>query len=283
MGTGDRGDGAGGIGYVPTLPAPPDPEAEAEDDGTLVAGKYRLLREIGRGRSTVTYEALQNALGRRAAVKLLEPGADPAEERRMLAEAKLCAQLAHPNVLEVYELGQHGGSPFVAMELLTGETLRARIDREGALGVARAARVGVELVQALRIAHAHGVVHRGLTPHSVFLVMKRDAEVVKLADFGVRADADPRLDLYAAGVVLYEALSGRLPFAVPREDEAPDLNAAYTRLPPGPSEARPELGLDADAFVTRALAAGRAERFQTADEMLDAWCSIAAFADYIHA
>jgi serine/threonine-protein kinase len=254
-------------GFMKTLPAPPAAEAP------LVAGKYRLGRLIFEGRETRIHEATQTALARKVAIRLLSADAGERDEKQMLAEARLLAQLAHPNVVEIYELGIHEGRPFVAMELLEGETLRDRLDR-GRLPLPDAAQVGEGILSALRAAHEASVVHRGLTPRNVFLANKRGKMIVKIADLGVRAEADPRLDLYAAGVVLYEVLTGRLPFAA--IDIERDLNDAFTRPPPGPSEINPELGLDADAFATRALAESRDERFQSAVEMLDAWCSIGA-------
>jgi serine/threonine protein kinase len=114
----------------------------------------------------------------------------------------------------------------------------------------------------------------------VFLAKTRDGFAVKLSDFGDRPDADPRIDLYGAGVVLYEALTGRLPFPEVRA-EGDDLNSVFTRLPTLPSELRTDLGLDVDSFITRALARSRQNGFQTADEMRDAWCSTAALEPHI--
>jgi serine/threonine-protein kinase len=251
------------------------------EDAPLVAQKYRLGRVIHRGVGSHVYEANQTTLARTVAVRLLTSKAEERDEKRIIAEARLLAQLAHPNVLEVYELGMHEGRPFVAMELLVGESLRDKMDREGKLSLVDAATIGAGILNGLRAAHEASVVHRGLTPRHVFLADKRGKTTVKIADLGVRADADPRLDLYAAGVVLYEMLTGQLPF--PKVDIERELNDQFTRMPKGPSEINELLGLDTDAFAMRALAESRDERFQSAVEMLDAWCSIAAFQPYMNA
>jgi len=239
------------------------------DPAALIAGKYRVERLIAESVHSRIYEAVQTNLERRLALRRLR--ADAAERHRsdVLAEARICSRLGHPNVLAVYEMGADGEGPFVAMELLAGETLREQLARGGRLDVAEVARLGAGILGALVAAHEVGVMHPALSPSKVFISVVRGGHIAKLSDFGEVGDADPRSDLHAAGVIIYEALTGAFPFET-------GTAIHEGRLPPGPSEVRDDVGLDADAFTDRALSSSLGARFQSAEEMLDAWSSIEA-------
>ena len=218
-------------------PAP----ASAERPGRL--GRYRILHRLGQGGMGVVFAAEDESLGRRVAVKTIaEP--DESARKRFRREARAAAGVNHPNVCQVYEIGEDAGQLFIAMELLEGESLTDRLTR-GAMPVAEAVVLGRGMLAALSALHASGVVHRDLKPSNVFLT----PHGVKLLDFGLARplpreltqtletgteltrpgllvgtprymapeqvlghEVDARTDLFAAAAVLYEALAGRPAF-----------------------------------------------------------------------
>jgi serine/threonine-protein kinase len=271
--------------------------------GTAVAGKYRITQMIGVGGAGQVFEAKNLAVGRLVAIKIVRSTIGDSPER-LLREAQLAAAIRHPNICGVYDLGYlPNGDPFLVMERLFGETLHDRLRRRRnnrPLRLPLTLDVFVQLLSALHAAHSVGVLHRDLKPANVFLV-ERDGcpPLAKLLDFGfakdmtglraraitqphqacgtpqymspeqLRAQAlDARSDLFAVGVMLYEALAGRHPFMAPTvpeisfrilEAEAPRLRAMRPRLTP-----------ELEALVARALAKTRADRFQSARAMLEA-------------
>ncbi len=200
--------------------------------GQLV-GRFEVVREIGRGGFGRVYEARDRELGRSVAFKLLRTSARPdLREQRLLHEAEAAARLSHPNIVTLHDVGRAEQGPYLVLELLSGHTLAARLAR-GPLPAREALRIGIEIARGLAHAHAHGVVHRDLTPGNVFLC--EDGQV-KVLDFGMAhafgqrkvdggtraymapeqargAPEDERTDVFALGVLLYEMLSGELPFA----------------------------------------------------------------------
>ncbi|HEY6546967.1 MAG TPA: serine/threonine-protein kinase, partial [Vicinamibacteria bacterium] len=235
-------------------PSPGDGASGPPEDATLAQGvperfgPYRVRRKLGQGGMGIVYEAHDERLERSLAIKVIaRDAADETTIRRFWREARAAAAVNHPNVCQLYELGEHEGSLYIAMELLEGEPLAERL-RKGALPLAEAMPIAFGMLAALEALHARGLVHRDLKPSNVFLT----PHGVKLLDFGlarkavsvgsltgnldsgpseltrpgmilgtprymapeqVRGDeVDGRADLFAVGAILFEMLAGRPPF-----------------------------------------------------------------------
>ena len=288
---------------APARPAPrPQPRSLV---GRVVGDRYGVTKLIGTGGLGAVYEAEHLAIGRLVAVKVLqdEHAQDRAAISRLKHEARVAGTIGHPNICAIYDMGRlDDGSPYLVMERLQGETLAARIKRAGAVKVADLLDIMLQVMSALAAAHQKGIVHRDLNPANVFLSERQGMRPVpKLLDFGMskaesiedsvtdpkgvtvpigtpyylapeqaRGDRmiDPRVDIWAAGVVFYEGLTGRRPFV------ARNYNALLVQILTSKHRAvreiKPGLSPMFDAIVDRALAKRPEDRFQTAQEFLDA-------------
>jgi eukaryotic-like serine/threonine-protein kinase len=264
---------------------------------TLFDGRYRILRKLGSGGMANVYLAEDEELGRQVAIKILNDrhASDDQFVERFRREAKNAAGLSHPNIVSVYDRGEAEGTYYIAMEYLEGRSLKERILADGPLPISVASEVTRQILRALGFAHRRGIVHRDIKPHNVLLAQDGPGEGeprFKVTDFGISrttasqmteagsivgtaqylspeqargAPVDQRSDIYSVGVVLYELLTGKLPFA----GETP-LEIAMKHLsevPTPPSELRPEIPADVDMVVLRALAKDPEDRFQSAEEM----------------
>jgi serine/threonine protein kinase len=271
--------------------------------GDLLIGKYRLVRKLGAGGAAEAWEAVNVLLERTVAVKILHShlSKDSRTRSRFLAEARASARIAHPNVVDVFDIGvSEEGSPFIVMELYDGETLSTVIDGRGAVGVSYAADVMAQVLAALDAAHELGIVHRDLKPDNLMLLHPRpDQTVVKVLDFGIAqglfgettapADeggfvfgtpeymppeqargetVDARADLYSAGAILYEILTGVPPFQGNSASET--IARMLSAKPVPPSRRVPGIPPELDRLVCSALAKAPSERPQTAREFLGA-------------
>ncbi|HET6550653.1 MAG TPA: PASTA domain-containing protein [Solirubrobacter sp.] len=261
---------------------------------TIVDGRYRAERRLGSGGMGEVWCAEDEVLGRLVALKLLGSrfAEDPEFRERFRREARAAAGLAHPNIVGIFDRSEWDGTPYIAMELVDGKTLKDLVLERGPLPPDVATGVMVQILRALGFAHRRGIVHRDVKPQNVII----DAEgTAKVADFGIaraggsemtetgaivgtvqylspeQAEGRPvdrRSDLYSAGIVLYELLTGRLPF----DGEAP-VSIAIKQInerPAPPSQLRPGLPPALEAVVLRALEKDPAQRFQSADEFIAA-------------
>jgi beta-lactam-binding protein with PASTA domain/predicted Ser/Thr protein kinase len=257
----------------------------------LFDGRYRVVRKLGSGGMADVYLAEDEELGRRVAIKILNERHANDEQfvERFRREAKNAAGLSHPNIVSIYDRGEAEGTYYIAMEYLDGRSLKELVTARGPLPIGDAIAFTREVLGALRFAHRKGVVHRDIKPHNVMA----DADGrLKVTDFGIaRAGAsqmteagsiigtaqylspeqargaavDQRSDLYSVGIVLYELLTGIVPFNGETPVEIAMRHLSDTPQPP--SIKRPEIPPDLDMIVLRALAKNPDDRFQTAAEM----------------
>ncbi|XYH92716.1 serine/threonine-protein kinase [Sorangium sp. So ce1128] len=271
--------------------------------GDVVAERFRLVRELGRGAMGSVWLARHEALGVACAVKFIaERFADVREARlRFEREARAAAQIRSPHVVQIMDHGVWRGAPYIAMEYLEGETLGARIEREGRLPHRVTARFLAQVARGLSKAHALGIVHRDLKPDNLFLVRDDEEPTVKILDFGIakspptvgesmagtrlgtvlgtpyfmspeQADGtkpvDHRSDLWSLAVIAYRCVVGKMPF----ESQAlGDLFMKIMQMPvPVPSREAPGVPAAFDVWWARATERDPARRFQSAREQSDA-------------
>ena len=262
--------------------------------GRVLDGRYRVLSHIADGGMASVYVALDQRLDREVALKVMRPGlaSDETFVSRFRREARSAARLSHPHVVAVYDQGEDGSEVFLAMELVNGHTLRQVMKSEGPLTPRAAIDILDPVLQALAAAHAAGLIHRDVKPENVIL---REDGVVKVADFGLaravsahtstsqtgsllgtvaylspeqveRGIADARSDVYAAGLLLFEMLTGTKAYT----GETP-IHVAYQHVHsqvPAPSSRMPSVPPELDALVARSTARDPDERPRDAGEFL---------------
>jgi serine/threonine-protein kinase len=275
--------------------------------GRVVANKYEIESVIGSGASAAVYRAMHRDLRRAVAVKILhEQNRDDTQfVKRFKAEALAASKLEHPNVARVLDFGfEKDGTAYIVMELLSGRSLEAILAAEGRLASAVVTKIAIQTCSALAFAHDEGIIHRDVKPENIMLVPARDddgkpVDVVKVCDFGLAKlrDADPehgdlttagmlcgspaymspeqtrgetldaRSDVYSLGVALFEALTGELPHLA---HSIPELFAKKVlEAPRKPTVLVPEVDLDLERIVIRALSSDRESRHPTARAMRD--------------
>jgi serine/threonine protein kinase len=260
-------------------------------------GRYQILEEIGRGGMAVVYKAYQPSLNRYVALKVLP--AQYQNDAELLArfrrEAEAAKALAHPNIVRVFEVGEAQGMPFIAMEYVEGGSVASELSRRhGPLDTGTATGIAAQIAAALDYAHQQGVIHRDVKPSNMLLA--RDGRAL-LSDFGIakaagkrtltqkgtllgtpaymspeqargRRNIDGRSDIYSLGVVLYEMLTGDVPFR--GDDPTVILRAVLDDAPAPPSWLYPAIPPAVERIVLRALAKEPEKRYATAGEMLAA-------------
>ena len=259
---------------------------------TLFDGRYQIIRKLGSGGMANVYLAADQELGRRVAIKILDDrhARDEQFVERFRREAQNAAGLSHPNIVSIYDRGEAEGTYYIAMEHIEGRTLKELLVRRGPSPLGTAIDFTRQILSALRFAHRNGIVHRDIKPHNVIV----DAEGrVKVMDFGIAragaasqmteagsiigtaqylspeqargAPVDQTSDLYSTGIVLYELLTGTVPFT--GETPVEIAMKHLSQVPAPPSTHRPEVPRDLDYVVLRALAKSPAERYHAAEEM----------------
>ena len=273
------------------------PDPEPPGDTGMKFGRYRVLREVGRGAMGVVYLARDDRIGRNVAVKVLhlDPRLSEEEKReiseRFNREAHAAGMLSHPNIVTVYDVGEEEGIPYIAMEYLEGATL-TEITAEGPLSISQATDIVSQVLSALSYAHGHEVVHRDIKPDNVFLLP--DGRV-KVADFGiarvsssstmtsvgqvmgtpgymspeqVKGEAvGPASDIFSVGVLLYELLTGIPPFA--SSSTTSIMYKIVHEEPTPPSTMNPAVPPNLEAVIARACAKNPGARYARASEMKD--------------
>jgi eukaryotic-like serine/threonine-protein kinase len=260
--------------------------------GSLLAGKYRILEAIGRGGMGVVYKAQDAKLHRVVALKFLPPqtGRSEAARERFLVEARAVAALSHPNICTIHEIYDQGDPPFIELEYVEGRTLRAWV-QERPLRPDEAVEIAIQVAEALEEAHQKGIVHRDIKSANIMVTERGQAKVM---DFGLakmsgesihtqegttlgtvaymspeqaQGEAvDARTDLWSLGVVLYEVLSGRLPFTGERDTSV--LYAVVHSEPKPLKELQPGMPADLCRIVSRVLQKDPRDRYLSAGEML---------------
>ncbi len=274
-------------------------DADQLTPGTTL-DRYQLQTKLGEGAMGVVWKATHLGLKRPVAIKILKRqfAGDATVRGRFVREGEAAARIRHPNVVEVHDVGEYDGTPYLVMEFLDGESLADKFEREGALPPDEIAEVMLPVLAAVSAAHQEGVIHRDLKPENIFLARGHDgATLPKVLDFGIsrvvndrtgrvrtqvdtilgtpqymspeqaRAERaiDDRSDQYALGAVLYEAATGAIAF-----EDGP-LYPLLDRIVKGqfrrPRAVRPEVSPELEALILRAMAADPAERFRSLRSM----------------
>ncbi len=274
------------------------------DAGSILANRFELVREVGRGSMGKVWLAMHLTLGVRCAVKFMtsEAMGHPDYAARFALEARAIAHLNSPNIVRVLDYDVDDGVPFIAMEWLQGEDLGARIRRAGRLDPAVTHRILSQVARGLEKAHAAGIVHRDLKPENIFLAEEDEGEIAKLLDFGIATrislqpgggvtrapqagelvgtpaymspeqvagvEVDHRADLWSLAVVAFECLTGQLPF---RAESLADLFAEIQRAPlPVPSRVDPSCPPELDRWWAQAASRSLPDRFASASALAHA-------------
>jgi serine/threonine protein kinase len=269
--------------------------------GTTV-GVYRIDSLIGRGGMSMVYLAEDPHLGRRVALKFLptELAQDSQFRERFVRESRLAASLEHPNIVTIYEAREADGELYLAMRYIAGTDLKRLIAAEGSLDPERTISILAQAASALDAAHAEGLIHRDVKPGNILITPRTDPngrDRVYLSDFGLTKRAtsesgitatgqfvgtldyaapeqfegtalDSRADVYSLGCVLYECLTGEVPY--PRDNQAALVYSHLHAPPPKATDSNPRLPKDIDAVIARAMAKDAKDRYASAGELADA-------------
>ena len=275
-----------------------DPPQAPDEIGRLSG--HRVLRVLGRGGMGVVFEAEDPLLGRRVAIKVPSTHiTGDSHRKRFIREARIAATLSNDHIAAIYQAGQHGSVPFLIMEMLRGEPLDSRLDREKTLPVGEALRVAREIAEGLQEAHGHDLVHRDIKPGNIWLEQReahQGPRRAKILDFGLAREANPqegittvgnivgtmgymapeqvyagqidgRTDLFALGCVLYEMLTGRLPFK--GSNTVASLKAVVYEQPDSIAVVAPQLPAQVRRLVNDLLEKDPAKRPASAEVVVE--------------
>jgi serine/threonine-protein kinase len=294
---------------APSKPRLQDKEGQEQQEqliGLTIGGRYLIKGILGEGGMGTVYDAEHLGLSRQVAIKVLSPS--QAKKRvavkRFQQEARAAGAIGHPNICEVYDLGQlDDASPYLVMERLAGQTLAERIQKEGGLPFPDVIEIMTQVLSGLQAAHEKGIIHRDIKPENIFLARRIGAPpIIKLLDFGVskmmpefqtgedqldltrtgmvmgtpyymspeqargERNLDGRVDVYACGVVMYEAIAGKRPFLAPNYNAL--LLAIINTTPRSLREVRPNTPPELELIITHAMAKNRVDRYASAKHFL---------------
>ena len=260
--------------------------------GKMLDNRYEILERIGTGGMAVVYKAKCHRLSRLVAIKILKSDLAQNEEfrRRFNAESQAVAQLSHPNIVSVYDVSRGGDTEYIVMELIDGITLKQYMEKRGQLNWRESLHFITQIMRGLSHAHSRGIIHRDIKPQNIMVL--RDGSV-KVADFGIACLADSaqtmtqealgsvhyispeqargdrpdaRSDIYSSGVVLYEMLTGRLPFE--GESAVSVAIQHLSSIPLAPREINPDIPEQLELICMKAMAPDLEHRYQSADAMI---------------
>ena len=260
--------------------------------GKMLDNRYEILERIGTGGMAIVYEAKCHRLNRLVAIKILKSDLAQNEEfrRRFNAESQAVAQLSHPNIVSVYDVSRGGDMEYIVMELIDGITLKQYMEKRGQLNWRESLHFITQIMRGLSHAHSRGIIHRDIKPQNIMVL--RDGSV-KVADFGIACLADSaqtltqealgsvhyispeqargdrpdaRSDIYSSGVVLYEMLTGRLPFE--GESAVSVAIQHLSSIPLAPREINPDIPEQLELICMKAMAPDLEHRYQSADAMI---------------
>lgn len=269
--------------------------SDANEIGIGIVGKYQILDLLGAGSSGVVYRAIDTTLGREVAIKFLRPSLGPGAQRRFLAEAQSAALIVHPNVVPIFEVGNANQLAFIAMQLRPGMTLEAILARDRTLPPEESIRIGKQIASGLAAAHQKGIVHRDIKPANIWI--SQQGNEVTILDFGLArvTDEDPHLtctgliagtpcfmspeqtrgrdidgrsDFFSLGCLLYQCLTGTLPFK--SENVLATLQSVQLDTPVPPSELDPNVPIELSTLVMTLIEKSPSHRPSNANQIVDA-------------
>ena len=262
-------------------------------EGKIIGNRYQIIEKIGNGGMATVYKAKCLVLNRYVAVKILRDEFTTDEEfiKRFNIEAQAAASLTHPNIVSVYDVGNEGNLYYIVMELVKGKTLKEIIVEDGALSWKWAVKVAMQIASALEMAHRNNIIHRDIKPHNIIIT---EDGVAKVTDFGIAKAVsnstitafgttigsvhyfspeharggftDAKSDLYSLGVVMYEMVTGRVPF-----DSDTPVSVALKHMQEEPVEPmiiKPDLPKSVNDIILKAMKKNTEERYASATEML---------------
>ena len=262
-------------------------------EGRLLENRYEIIEKVGNGGMATVYKAKCHVLNRYVAVKILREEFTTDEEfvKRFNTEAQAAASLTHPNIVSVYDVGSEGDLHYIVMELIKGKTLKDIINEDGKLAWKWSVNVAIQIASALETAHKNHIIHRDIKPHNIIIT---EDGIAKVTDFGIAKAVsnstitafgstigsvhyfspeharggftDPKSDLYSLGVVLYEMVTGKVPF---NADTAVSVALKHMQeTPKEPIELNPEIPKSVNDIIMKAMQKDINLRYQTAAEML---------------